>query len=199
MPIAPHTAFELHLTIHDLPAHATAAFASRCAQLDAKPMLIELARGQYIHQPMLNKVIYASSLQVAVATAETLSRSLQANNFHLKRLKIEIPAFDADGWTDIQPGFTPYFEWHGKVSFTNTAALLALCTAHQVHLSLNALKKEAGTRFVTLREFASRQVFEARLQLLATKLEQGGWPILKQQAEYCIYDNNIILDNGWLS
>ncbi len=199
MPDAPLTPFELHLTIQDLPVGKIDAFIQCCMQLDAKPLLIELARGAYIHQPMLNKVIHAPSLQAAIDAADALSQSLRAKNFRLKRLKIEIPASHADGWTDVQDGFTPYFEWHGKLAYTNTKALLDLCIAHQAHLSLNALKKENDTRFVTLREPGGRGVFEARVQQLTAQLAQGGWPIIKQQAEYCIYDNNILLDNGWLS
>lgn len=191
--------FELHITADSLSATALDVFIDCCRQQEAKPMIIELARGVYNQQPMLNKVVYRQTLDEARTAATQLSEVLLANNIKPKRLKIEIPANYAPCKTADDPAFTPYFEWHGKVVFDRPDALLALCHEHGVHLSRNALKKEADTRFVTLREFGSKTDFERRVNNLVHVLQSGGWHAGKQQAEYCVYDNNISLDNGWLS
>jgi len=192
------TPFELHITIHDLPAGREDAFIDCCAALAGKPMMIELSRGDYIHQPMLNKVVYATSLAGALADARFLSTLLEAEAFPVKRVKIEVPATASGQDFEFAPDFRPYFEWHGKVKYERADTLLALCTAHQVHLSLNALKKDQDTRFVTLREFGSATLFDQRIRKLISALDAGNWPVIKQQAEYCVYDDHVILDKGWL-
>lgn len=191
--------FELHITVRDLLAIDVDHFVNCCTEQEAKPMMIELARGEYIHQPMMNKVIYATSLQQAIFSANILSQALEQLHFQVKRLKIEVPADKYLHGFEMSKDFNPYFEWHGKVERKNLDILLELCSAHQVHLSLNALKKEHATRFVTLREFGSNELFQGRVRKVSAALTAGGWPVIKQQAEYCVYDNNLFLDNGWLS
>jgi hypothetical protein len=47
------------------------------------------------------------------------------------RTKIETAASDSQLATPAAgPGFTPYFEWHGKVLYQHPAALQALCEQH---------------------------------------------------------------------
>ncbi|ACU63322.1 hypothetical protein [Chitinophaga pinensis] len=191
--------FELHLTIHGLLTADIEHFVSCCTAQEAKPMMIELSRGTYIHQPMMNKVVITSSLQEALMDATMLSGILQTSGFPVKRLKIEVPADQFDAVPDMSANFTPYFEWHGKVMYDNVHALLECCATYQVHLSRNALKQEQTTRFVTLREFGDINIFQQRINKLSAALNDGGWTVIKQQSEYCIYDNNIILDGGWLT
>lgn len=189
--------FEIHITLAQLALARTNAFIACCNDHNAKPMLIELAQGAYQHQPMLSKVVEETSLHKALAYANDLAITLQRQAFVATRIKIEIPASDAAAY--IQAGGQGlYYEWHGKVQYHTAESLLALCAQHKVHLSLNALRNQTAVRFVTLRESGSYAVFEKRLQLLTAALTTNGWPVLKQQAEYCIYDNNIQLDNGWL-
>ena len=94
--------------------------------------------------------------------------------------------------------FDNYFEWHCKINYTQIDELLELCQKHKVHLSLNSLRNESNIRFITLREFGTKQEFNLRILALSNDLRSGDWTILKQQSEYCIYDNNTFLDNGWL-
>jgi len=190
--------FELHLTVNDLLTTDIERFVDCCLAQEAKPMMIELSRGTYIHQPMMNRIVAASSLQEALMVATMLSGILQTSGFPVKRLKIEVPADQFDAVPDISANFTPYFEWHGKVLYDNVNALLACCATHQVHLSRNALKQEQTTRFVTLREFGDIHVFQQRINKLTGALTEGGWTVIKQQSEYCVYDNNLFLDGGWL-
>lgn len=191
--------FELHLTVNDLLTADIKHFVNCCTEQEAKPMMIELSRGTYIHQPMMNKIVIASSLQDALMEATMLSGILQTSGFPVKRLKIEVPADKFEAVPDMSANFTPYFEWHGKVMYDNVSELLACCATHQVHLSLNALKQEQTTRFVTLREFGDINIFQQRVNRLTDALTEGGWAVMKQQAEFCLYDTNLVLDGGWLT
>jgi hypothetical protein len=80
--------------------------------------------------------------------------------------------------------------------YQQVAELMELCKQHHAHLSANALRGEAATRFVTLREFGLVATFHARVASLANRLQY--WPLLKQEAECCLYDSNQALDAGWL-
>lgn len=190
--------FEIHITIGDLPVSREQAFIVACRAQAAKPLIIELSQGEHMHQPMLSKIIYADSLGEVLDHATDISQTFTSQNFSIQRLKIEVPAFHHEMFTNEGSSFERYFEWHGKIELKEMEELLSLCEAHKVHLSRNSLKNEAKIRFVTLREFGTHQRFERRLHTLTQALTQGGWPIIKQQAEYCIYDNNAFLDTGWL-
>lgn len=190
--------FELHITTSPLPVKEIHDFVSFCITHGAKPLLIELARGEYIDQPMMNKVILLHSLDEALLTASGLSEQLNANNWKVQRLKIEIPAYHAEQWNTSEQTFAPYFEWHGKIKGDPTPELLSFCQQHQAHLSLNALKKEDNYRFITLREFESKAVFQQKVDRICGSLKAAGWPLIKDVSEFCVYDNNVYLDKGWL-
>jgi hypothetical protein len=190
--------FEIHLTTSTLTPAELASFVDACAHLQAKPLVIELARGASPTQPMLGKVVHQPDLAAALAVAAADSSYLRQQGLPTTRTKIETDArYPQLANPAAGPGFTPYFEWHGKVSFQHHAELLALCERHQAHLSANALRGAANTRFVTLREFGPAVEFERRVATLAADL-QSRWPLLKQEAECCLYDNNTALDTGWL-
>jgi hypothetical protein len=191
--------FEIHITVEAIAGEAMDAFERWCTRAGGKALLIELSRGACIQQPMFGRVVHHHSLAQALAAARDYANQMQEAGFVAKRLKIEVPCENASlpGIT-ADNGFAPYFEWHGKLVYENTAALENICEAHKAHLSANALKGEAATRFVTLREYASAQVFAARVESLIMALHSGGWQIRKQESEYCVYDNNLQLDKGWL-
>lgn len=191
--------FEIHLTTSALLPSELAHFEAACERLQAKPLVIELARGTHATQPMLSKVVHAPDLLAALALASADAAFLGACYLPVTRTKLETHtdyahlAMAANG-----PCFVPYFEWHGKVHYQQPAELLALCLRHQAHLSVNALRGESATRFVTLREFGPAAAFWGRVVGLLAEL-QGQWPVLKQEAESCLYDSNRALDAGWLT
>lgn len=191
--------FEIHITVANLPSHEQDRFVKFCRQHDTKPILIELAKGDFTQQPMLTAVVYAGTWEETLQTANDYTTLLNKSGFITNRLKIEIPANYADGYEGYtQSSFNKYYEWHGKVNYINPDSLLELCTDHNVHLSINALKHDTSTRFITLREFSNQPIFIDRITKLSNALKAGGWQLTKQQAEYCIYDTNCQLDNGWL-
>lgn len=192
--------FELHITVASLSPLRVNDLLSFCTKNEAKPLLIELSQGECIHQPMVNKIISLKYLEEALVIATELSMGLGAQNFEVKRLKIEVPAYCSDRWDgagDRRDG-APYFEWHGKIPFTPGGKLDRICEVHRVHLSLNALKNEKDRRFITLRESGHKEIFEGRIKGLAADLALHRIPIIKEVSEYCIYDNNLYLDKGWL-
>ncbi|MBD2769468.1 hypothetical protein IC235_16385 [Hymenobacter sp. BT664] len=190
--------FEIHLTTRELSADQLASFVQACDYLAAKPLLIELAQGSSTTQPMLSKVVHQSNLDAALAAAAAAADYLERQHLSAVRVKIETPASYAHLAT---PGggaaFRPYFEWHGKVPYQQVEVLLALCAEHRAHLSVNALKHNGTTRFVTLREFGDAAIFQARVAALTAALHPQ-WPLLKQESECCVYDSNTTLDAGWL-
>ncbi|MBL7706423.1 MAG: hypothetical protein JNM21_12840 [Taibaiella sp.] len=194
LPVIP---FEIHITTRQLQEAEISAFINLCDQLHAKPLLIELSRGQYTQQPMLTKVIRAHSWDEVAKQVDLLVKYIDAAEMGAQRVKVEIPAIHATTFP-AREEFAVYFEWHGKVNYADIPGLMQLCATHSVHLSLNALKDQAGSRFITLREHGSKQAFEERIAHLYNDLLKGGWTITKEQSEYCIFDNNELLDMGWL-
>jgi hypothetical protein len=190
--------FEIHITVTSLSTPQLDTFIEACRYLQAKPLLIELAQGATTTQPMLGKVVHRRSLAEALVVAEADAAYLGLQRLPVTRIKIEMPANDTYSPVYLaHPGFTPYFEWHGKVPYQQPEELLAVCVQHKAHLSINALKGATATRFVTLREFGTATAFEARVAQLTAALHPK-WPLLKQEAEYCLFDTNTALDTGWL-
>jgi len=190
--------FEIHITVEALPTSRLPAFVEVCQQLHAKPLVIELARGATATQPMLSKVVRRQSLAEALAVAAADAEFFRLHDLSATRLKIETaPYYSHLAASASNSAHLPYFEWHGKVAYERTDILLALCLEHKAHLSRNALKDQANTRFITLREFGAISIFQARVVALTTALHQQ-WPLLKQESECCLYDSNTALDAGWL-
>lgn len=189
--------FELHITVSGIDAVHEQDFISQCAKQNGKALLIELARGEHMQQPMLSKVIYADGIDKAIADVGIEADILAANGFHVERIKIEVPAMYANLFEAVY-NKDMYYEWHCKVEYSNVDSLLDLCNEHKVHLSRNALKNEADRRFITLREYGSKEHFEERIAMLIDALNNK-CTVQKQHAEYCVYDSNTLLDNGWLA
>jgi len=182
-----------------MPTSRQNEFVDFCLLHYAKPLMIELAQGEHIHQPMLTKLIYTTTLEDALQTSTQYADLLNQTGFVVNRLKIEtMPEYTKYFANDGIGKFADYYEWHGKIYYERPVELLAFCEKNKVHLSINALKNTPGLRFITLREFGDEATFNTRIGRLVEGLAMEGWQLVKQQAEYCIYDNNRLLDNGWL-
>lgn len=190
--------FEIHITTSNLTKSREKDFINFCHNVNAKPLMIELSKGKFIKQPMFSKVVHSNNIDNILSISTQLSKSLALQNFNIERLKIEIPAESYNLFEDYKSTFLNYFEWHGKINYIQTDDLNKLCKTHQVHLSLNSLKNENDKRFITLREFGTKLEFDNRVEGLKKDLINGNWTIFKQEAEYCIYDNNNFLDAEWL-
>lgn len=197
--IAEAIPFEIHVTTAEFDPSRRDAFTEICTQHAAKPLFIELSRGQFKNQPMFSKVVWAKEVHEAIRLSEEFGLLFGAAGFMPNRLKIEVPLeqahrFHANGCD--APG--RYYEWHGKVAYERVEALLELCDRHRVHLSANALKNEPHLRFITLREAGTEKLFKGRVGRLRSGLQEEGRLVSKQHFEYCIFDTNTQLDSGWL-
>jgi len=191
--------FEIHITTNDLSTERQKEFTNFCNSIKAKPILIELLKGEFIKQPMLSKIIESNSIVNVLSISNEIAKKMGNQNFIAKRLKIEVPSEMSELFKDYNLDFKKYFEWHCKINYKQKDKLLNLCKKHKTHLSLNSLRNEPDIRFITLREFGYKSKFEERITNLINDLKLGKWTLLKQQSEYCIYDNNIFLDDGWLT
>lgn len=190
--------FELHLTTQSIDNEKIVHFIDVCESLYMKPLLIELARGVYCQQPMAT-AHFQGDIDSVLAFANELSSCFAEQGFPIIRVKVEVAllALNIGAFLSIQHDC--YFEWHGKLKLHHTTELLQLCNQYNAHLSHNALKGEKDLRFVSIRQFVSdKQKFINFVNCFVNKLELGGWDIIKQQFEYCIYDSNDLLDKGWL-
>lgn len=190
--------FEIHLTTRELASGEAPVFRQVCAEAGVKPLLIELAKGDSKIQPMVSFVVNETDLNSALETAGRQKAVFIRQGFPIHRTKVEIPAKLASFVDRSGVASAPYFEWHGKVDFVFPEQLEKLCIENRAHLSKNSLQKEGFTRFVTLREYGSGDVFNARVKTLSGMLEKEGWKLHKQEFEYCIYDDRVALDSGWL-
>lgn len=191
--------FETHITVDDFEKNREQEFVQFCNERVSKPLMIELSKGECLKQPILSKVTFANKLELILEKAQIIAKQLEQNNFVVKRIKIEVPSTKAYLFQKSNLASNNYFEWHGKIKLLEINKLLLVCKNHEVHLSQNSLKNECEMRFITLREFGNEKVFENRIYNLIDVLNIGGWQVLKQQSEYCVYDNNKLLDNGWLT
>lgn len=192
--------FEVHLTVVNTPGTDIQRFVSLCQEIGAKPLLIELSRGNHTQQLMLSKLLLSDQLDTVLKTSKDYDCLLSQQAYRTSRLKIELPLQYSEIYranTSAMPGL--YYEWHGKVNLSRNKDLLSLCESHGAHLSRNSLKNEQGMRFITVRELDSKAVFLDRIEALQKDLKDGAWDIVRQQFEYCVFDDNCVLDQGWLS
>lgn len=193
---------ESHLTVAAFSAARRDQFTVLCNELAAKPIWIELARGAHAQQPMLTKQSQFQSVGEVFQAIERLRCAVEVAGFQWLRTKLEVPAL-ASGTPQLEAmlpllNSERYFEWHGRVPYSNAEKLLAVCDSHCAHLSRNALADSLGTRFITLREKGKYADFLGRVQSLCQELNVQNWSVEKSQFEYCIFDSNVMLDHGWL-
>ncbi|TNE79885.1 MAG: hypothetical protein EP332_09005 [Bacteroidetes bacterium] len=191
--------FESHITLSKLERNELDNFITFCKNIHGKPLWIELSRGDFIQQPMLNLLSKQSQISGALNESRRHSNSLIERGWEVERIKIEIPFSDLNRYlTSHAQHNVIYHEWHGKIQLHSRIELEKVCERNGVHLARNALKLNEQIHFITLREFASPELFQLRLKQLKLDLESGPWPLLKEQAESCVFDSNLYLDHGWL-
>ncbi|MEG0481691.1 MAG: hypothetical protein RR575_00725 [Acinetobacter sp.] len=188
--------FEVHLTA-DLDRNSILyhQFKMLCIRLDAKPLEIILARGEYPRQMMLSKVVLGKDLASILMQLDIWIEEFKQHNIQIIRTKVEVP-FQIQNNQLNQ--VVDYYEWHALIEYHDSLALKKLCDTYHVHLSHNALKQQENYRFLTLRETGMETTFLARLQDVKAELFNQNRVIIKERLESCIHDTNMILDVGWL-
>lgn len=196
--IAVNIPFEIHLTTNDLLNSEIERFNNLCKRSGGKSLLIKLSRGKVANQPMFSKVVSAENIERALEQTRDYVKGFVKEKFPITRIKVEIPIDFTDSIQSDKKETDNYFEWHGKIEPFEMDKLLGICTKHNTHLSKNSIKNESK-RFVTLREYGSKEIFQNRVNNLIENLKENNYKIYKQESEYCVYDSNILLDEGWLT
>lgn len=192
--------FEYHITVNDLSLAEKDAFVKLCQEEQVKPLMIVLDKGNYIHQPMFTGVIKSADFDEANREIDKMIAKFQENGYAIMRKKVETsPKHDMFFHHPITKHFQPYYEWHGKVEVDDVAMVRELCAGLGGHLSRNSLNPNGRVRFVTVREYESKEKFYERVQKIYDVLKAHHIEFLKEQYELCIYDSKVELDSGWLS
>lgn len=196
--------FETHVTVAAGQAERLAAFA---AEHGLKFLQIELDRGESASQPMLTLHGSGTLTEQLTAVRGWCSR-LRAAGIEPVRSKIEATPWSAgvpqeDGDARAEPA-DRYFEHHVKLRLPAGADLLpitALVEPHGARLSRNARKRSADgseVRFVNQRcHGVGRSTASRRLDALIGVLREHD--IVTVEQEYVVHDDNLRLDDGWLS
>lgn len=200
--------FETHLTI--APLDSQAEFRAWCERQNLKYVEIELARGSSVHQPMATWVhAQRTSLADVAQAGRSLAKSASEAGFKVTRLKIEAAPSNQDipitSEDVVHHSPQNYFEHHIKVRRDSQARLEQLTEVSQhagAHLSRNARRKCEGRfeeRFVTLRHYGmGRNESNLALRRLIQSIQEINEFIVEIESEYCVYDSNVALDDGWL-
>lgn len=205
--------FEIHLTVNELTDDKISNFENLCQKLGGKAILIELPMGEHIQQPMMTYVKQANNITEILADIDDLKPKFLNQGFNIIRTKIEIPADQYDAYIKEFPNTKGYFEWHGKVEFhlenqgLQELRYMVNSLDIKAHLSKNALKNQKNIRFVTYRD-NDKENFYKGIDKITHQIKthnpyrhaypnQDLFSLAKQQAEYCIYDNKLTLDDGW--
>ncbi|SFI85622.1 hypothetical protein [Thermoflavimicrobium dichotomicum] len=192
--------FEYHITVNDLTLADKEAFVELCKSEQVKPLMIVLDKGNHIHQPMFTGVIKSADFHEANKEIEKIVAKFKENGFTIMRKKVETPPKHEKYFHQpITKHFKPYFEWHGKVEVDDMAMVKNLCEGLGGHLSRNSLNPNGKVRFITVREYKSKEKFYERVQKIHSVLQANKIVVLKEQYELCIYDSREELDSGWIS
>lgn len=191
--------FEIHITTTALDEPQLTGFVDFCSSIEAKPILIELPEGQQRQQPMISKVVELEDPQAIHPVLAALVAAFKAGGYPVERVKVEVPVAHKKAGTAAFPDFRGgYFEWHGKIEHPEPETLTGQASYMGCRLSRNALKSSPGTRLITHRGFGTRPSFEAKIEQVKSWLDKAAIPLIKEEAEYCVYDSNKSLDKKWL-
>ncbi len=218
-----HGFFEAHITLN-LSHHNTETpqkitdFQEICENLGVKPIYIELERGDTPTQVMTSS-LHEGNFEKIKKEVENIAQMLQNNFFQISRMKIEahpdnmgVPLQN----TEILPTQTQnYFECHFKILLNKIfeeknektfekifEKLKTICENNKAHLSKNAFKyQENGIeeRFVTKRVYGlgKKEAYQS-FEELENILIKNDFKIAKKIVEYCVFDDNELVDNNWL-
>lgn len=192
--------FEYHITVNDLTLEEKDAFVKFCQKEQVKPLMIVLDKGNYIHQPMFTGVITSDSFEEANVEIDRMIAKFQEYGYTIMRKKVETtPEHEQFFHHPVTMNFQPYYEWHGKVEVDHVDQVRKWCAKYGGHLSRNSLNPNGRIRFVTVREYESKEKFYERVHKIHEVLKANKIEFLKEQYELCIYDSKVELDSGWLS
>lgn len=194
--------FEYHLTVNDLELKEKERFIKTCENLGVKPVLIILDRGNYVNQPMCTGLIRCETIAEADKKIDKVVEQYRENGFEVIRKKVEIPPQEDQYFYELrEKGAHPYFEWHGKIEIEvdEIPKVKELVKDLGGHISRNSLNKNGKIRFITIRDYESKDRFYDRAEKIKAILRENEITFIKEAFELCIYDSREELDSGWIS
>lgn len=216
--------FQAHITVEKLDNIAD--YIKLCEKYNVKPVLIKLAKGNFVNQPMYTQHIVAENFDNALLEVDKVKNIFIDNGFNIVRTKIEINAasvidyfqIDVDKWQNTQYREScidkikdSYFEVHVKVKYNNIDLLKEIAIKNNLYLSQN--DREPNIRFLSVRKnlidalnIGNETDFNIKKFYLHEKnfsrafesdLKAANMEIIKEKFECCIYDSNKNLDLKW--
>lgn len=196
--------FEVHLTGNFISD--AAILKEIVAASGWKLLCVQLSRGATPLQPMIT-FRRRGTLKDVLAYSRQAVETLSPVGFDTTRVKVEVDACNsAVPSTDDQLEFEElYFEHHIKLLLSDNADIQQLGLigeGHAAHLSKNTFRQRKDgnqERFITARHYRmGRSSSMMKLDQLLADLRILPHPILEVESEYCVYDSNQRLDDGWL-
>ena len=216
--------FQAHITVEKLDNIAD--YIKLCEKYNVKPVLIKLAKGNFVNQPMYTQHIVAENFDNALLEVDKVKNIFVDNGFNIVRTKIEINAasvidyfqIDVDKWQNTQYREScidkikdSYFEVHVKVKYNNIDLLKEIAIKNNLYLSQN--DREPNIRFLSVRknlidalnidnetDFNIKQFYlheKNFSRAFESDLKAANMEIVKEKYECCIYDSNKNLDLKW--
>ena len=216
--------FQAHITVEKLDNIAD--YIKLCEKYNVKPVLIKLAKGNFVNQPMYTQHIVAENFDNALLEVDKVKNIFIDNGFNIVRTKIEINAasvidyfqIDVDKWQNTQYREScidkikdSYFEVHIKIKYNDIDLLKEIAIKNNLYLSQN--DREPNIRFLSVRKnlidalnIGNETDFNIKKFYLHEKnfsrafesdLKAANMEIIKEKFECCIYDSNKNLDLKW--
>ena len=216
--------FQAHITVEKLDNIAD--YIKLCEKYNVKPVLIKLAKGNFVNQPMYTQHIVAENFDNALLEVDKVKNIFVDNGFNIVRTKIEINAasvidyfqIDVDKWQNTQYREScidkikdSYFEVHIKIKYNDIDLLKEIAIKNNLYLSQN--DREPNIRFLSVRknlidalnidnetDFNIKQFYlheKNFSRAFESDLKAANMEIIKEKFECCIYDSNKNLDLKW--
>lgn len=191
--------YELHVSVEEHPTIEQAVkFSALCDEMLGKPLLIQLANGEFPLQLMIARKTDLSTDDEAVTWAQTQAEMIKQMDWNIVRVKVEAP-FSAKTYGPKMT--TVYNEAHWKTYLTPEAAkdLREFLDKHPDFMykhSWNVMQE--GVHYLTVR--STNEDLSEVFSLFADRgerLTMAGFRPDKAHYERVLYDSNFGLDAGW--
>lgn len=204
-PLAAEELYEIHITVKS--DGEIEEFKACCAELEVKPLVVQLANGSVPDDVMTSSSIKCAPSELRDECMRILI-GLEAMGWRTIRCKVETPPFHSKvvGLKPEEVLPSQYFEAHIPVQVSkcdDVGALRVLSRCFDMHLSANAFKieDEVRTLMVTYRssEFTP-DAFRYEVDLRVGAIREALYHVKDVPVvEFAIFDSNREHDREWLS
>jgi len=184
--------FELHVTV--LP-HGILDFARFCTYWNAKPLYIQLDKGEHPDQLMLATTAMLPDDAAAKEWALSFGEKVAAN-FGVARVKLE---------SRLTEGPNEYYEAHWKLDYKHSpeywGPIVRTFASDRPELLHSRSLLDTRTHYLSQRIYGSEDSLAASHEFnrSGVAINFGGLPLAKAHYERCVFDSNASFDAGWAS